>query len=86
MDTQIRSLFRCRLHYPGIIAVEEEWFSNKSRTAIGAILLDSSDEDWSYVVLEKDADETFRWNDGEVSLDNREITREKLIKRMEEID
>ncbi len=69
--------------YP--IAVEKEWFANKNRTIIGAIALDSIDEDWAYVILEKDKEGIFHWIDGDVSLKTREIAREQILKKMEEI-
>lgn len=85
LKSEFHSLFEAPFPMPGFIAVEKEWFANKKRTVLGAVLLDSSDNDWSYVILQKAEEGIFHYIDGEVSLDTKEVAREKLINKMKEI-
>jgi len=64
------------------IAVEKEWFADRQRIILGALLLDRTDEDWIYVVLGRDQLGTFRWIDGEVSIANCDQARERLLAKM----
>ena len=65
-----------------IIAVEKEWFADKQRIILGALVLDRTDDDWGYVVLGRDQWGTFRWIDGEVSIEGRDQAREQLVATM----
>lgn len=64
------------------VAVEKEWFADRQRILLGSLLLDRTDEDWVYVVLGRDQLGTFRWIDGEVSIEDRDEARERLLAKM----
>lgn len=89
----IESLLKCEFNalkparHPATatIAVEKEWFADRQRIILGALLLDRTDEDWTYVVLGRDESGTFRWIDSESSIDNRDQGRERLITTMQRI-
>jgi len=85
LKSEFHTLFSAEYPIPDIIAVEKEWFANRNRTVIGTILLDTSDNDWSYVILQKESAGIFRWIDGEVSLATNDIAREQLLKKLGEI-
>ena len=89
----IESLLKCEFdalkpaRHPATaaIAVEKEWFADRERTLLGALLLDRTDEDWVYVVLGRDQLGTFRWIDGESSIKSRGLARERLVATMQRI-
>jgi hypothetical protein len=67
------------------IGVEKEWFADRRRVILGALVLDRTDQDWGYVVLGRDQRGIFRWIDGEVSLEDRDRARERLVATMARI-
>ena len=79
-------LWRRHLIFTGTaIAVEKEWFADRERIILGALLLDRTDEDWVYLVLGRDELGTFRWIDGESSIRNRDQGRQRLLTTMQRI-
>jgi len=68
-----------------LISRDKEWYADKDRIIIGAVLLDTVDNDWVYIILGRDQAGTFRWIEGEVSIENRDKARESLIKKMKSI-
>ena len=89
----IESLLKCEFdalepaRHPATaaIAMEKEWFADRERIILGALLLDRTDEDWAYVVLGRDELGTFRWIDGESSIRNRDQGRQRLLTTMQRI-
>jgi len=67
------------------LAVEKEWFADRDRIILGALLLDRTDDDWVYVVLGRDEMGTFRWIDGESSIQGRDRARQRLLATMRRI-
>ncbi len=61
------------------IAKEYSWFADNSTNLLGIVLMDNIDKDWSYVVLEPDEFEQYRYTAGDVSLESQEIAESKLI-------
>lgn len=68
-----------------LISLEKEWWADKERILLGSVLLDTIDNDWVYVILGRDEKGTFRWIDGQVSIEDREEARKGLIQKMKEI-
>lgn len=89
----IQSLLKCefdafrpaRCPTTPFIAVEKEWFADRQRTILGALLLDRTDKDWAYIVLGRDEKCIFRWIDGDVSVKDRRQAREQLLATMQRI-
>lgn len=89
----IESLLKCRFdalkpaRHPATaaIAVEKEWFADRDKVILGALLLDRTDEDWGYIVLGRDELGIFRWIDGEISIRNRDQARRRLVTTMQRI-
>lgn len=82
----IESLLKCEFdalkpaRHPATaaIAIEKEWFADKDRIILGALLLDMTDKDWVHVVLCRDEKGTFRWINGESSIKSRDQARKRL--------
>ena len=68
-----------------LISRDKEWYADKDRIILGAILLDTIDNDWVYIILGRDGKGVFRWIEGEVSIVDRDKARERLVKKMKSI-
>jgi HJR/Mrr/RecB family endonuclease len=58
---------------------ERAWFKSTELDLAGTIILDPFDKDWSYVLVAKDEDGTYRYIEGEVSLSSQQDAEEKLL-------
>lgn len=89
----IESILRCEFdalkpeRHPlaSAVVLEKEWFADRQRTVLGALLLDRTDDDWAYVVLGRDKAGVFRWIAGEHSIGSRDTARDRLVDAMREI-
>lgn len=61
---------------------DKEWYTDKDRIILGAVLLDTVDNDWVYIILGRDENGVFRWIEGEVSIKDRDKARENLVQKM----
>ena len=68
-----------------LISLDKEWYADKDRIILGAVLLDTVDNDWVYIILGRDEAGIFRWIEGEVSIEDRDKARESLIQKMKGI-
>jgi hypothetical protein len=64
---------------------DKEWYSDKDRVILGAVLLDTQDNDWVYIIRGRDQKGVFRWIEGEASIKDRDKSRDKLVSKMNEI-
>lgn len=58
---------------------ERAWFRSTELDLAGTVILDPFDKDWSYVLVAKDEDGTYRYIEGEVSLPSHQNAEEKLL-------
>jgi hypothetical protein len=66
-------------HFPSpLFAREKEWWADPEELVLGVLLLDTTDSDWSWVVLGRDEIGSFRAIDLAVSLPNAEEARRQL--------
>jgi hypothetical protein len=65
---------------------ERAWFADSSNNVAGTVLLDKTDEDWSYVVLGRDERGDFRCIDMKVSLPIQADAERELQGRMQEYE
>jgi hypothetical protein len=67
-----------------MIGREVEWYSDSAENVLGAVVLDLTDNDWSWVVLGRDEAALFRAIDFAVSIPSvakaRKILRERMLK------
>ena len=70
--------------HPALIGIAEEvrWFSEDDANIIGTTLIDKIDNDWSYVIMAKDADGEYRFTDGKVSINSEELASNELMDKM----
>lgn len=61
---------------------EKEWYENTEEHFLGVLCKDRTDDDWAYAILTQSEDGLYRWNDGEVSLPNRNEARKRLLSKM----
>ncbi len=86
----VESLLRCEFDalkpakHPAAaaFAAEKEWFADRQRIILGSLLLLRADRDWAYVVLGRDEVGTFRWIEGEHSIQSRDQARERMLVTM----
>jgi hypothetical protein len=64
---------------------DKEWYADKDRIILGAVLLDTVDNDWVYIILGRDEKGVFRWIEGEVSIEDRDKARDNLVRKMTSI-
>jgi hypothetical protein len=62
----------------GTVIQEKSWFADEGGLVIGTVTLDSTDQDWGYVVLGPDEGGLFRGIDLAVSLESREVATTSL--------
>lgn len=58
---------------------ERAWFKSTELDLAGTIIRDPYDKDWSYVLVAKDEDGTYRYIDGDVSLPSHQEAESKLF-------
>lgn len=58
---------------------ERAWFKSTELDLAGTVILDPFDKDWSYVLVAQDANGTYRYLEGEVSLPSQQDAEEKLF-------
>lgn len=58
---------------------ERAWFKSTELDLAGTVILDPFDKDWSYVLVAKDDDGTYRYIEGEVSLPSQQDAEKKLF-------
>lgn len=58
---------------------ERAWFRSTELDLAGTVIRDPFDKDWSYVLVAKDEDETYRYIEGEVSLPTQQDAETKLL-------
>src|SRR5713101_7782465 len=70
--------------YAEITGQEVEWYRDKAENVLGAVVLDRTDQDWSWVVLGRDEGGLFRAVDFNVSVPTRAHARKILKDHMRE--
>lgn len=65
---------------------ERAWFKSTEMDLAGTVIQDPVDEDWSYALLAKDADGTYRYIEGEVSLPTRDDAAARLLRSATRIE
>lgn len=70
------------LWQPMPYAQERAWFETDDGGTIGAVVFDRPDKDWTYVVLERDDDNAFRWIEGNSCIETQEKATTDLMKAM----
>jgi HJR/Mrr/RecB family endonuclease len=65
---------------------ERAWFRSTELDLAGTVILDPFDKDWSYVLVAKDEDGTYRYIEGEVSLPSQHDAKEKLLRSATRIE
>jgi hypothetical protein len=81
-ELEFRTLATCEKLFPFL--QEKEWWAAANEAALGAIVFDHIDSDWSLVILGRDEYGTFRAIDLAVSLPSRETARAILREKMEQ--
>lgn len=74
----------CRVKLPSadLVVDEVEWFSDDDERVLGIVVLDNTDEDWSWMVLGRDEAGLFRAIDLGVSIATREEARKLLMAKL----
>lgn len=67
-----------------VFAQEWEWYRDPQEVVIGTVFLDTTDEDWGFLVMGRDENGQFRWIDGKCSFASREAARAPLWTAMRE--
>jgi hypothetical protein len=75
----------CRVKLPStdFVVNEVEWFSDDEERVLGIVVLDNTDQDWSWMVLGRDEAGLFRAIDFKVSIPTREEARNLLIAKLD---
>ncbi len=68
------------------VATEIMWFEHKPLNILATIVQDNIDKDWGYVLLAKDEDDIFRFEDLEISLDSSNLAFERLSLKIDELE
>ncbi|MEO6751660.1 MAG: hypothetical protein ABIP85_07765 [Chthoniobacteraceae bacterium] len=74
----------CRVKLPSLdyLVNEVEWFSDDDERVLGIVLLDNTDQDWSWMVLGRDEAGLFRAIDLGVSIATREEAKKLLMVKL----
>lgn len=65
---------------------EKSWFRSSDIDIAGTVIKDPIDKDWSYVILAKEEDGSYRYIKGEVSLPTQEDAESKIYSKMLELN
>ena len=69
---------------PMIAAITEEveWFADEAHNIIGTVICDTTDSDWSYVILGRDERGSFRAIQAQSTIEDRGMAKTKLLLAM----
>ena len=68
------------------LTTEESWFKDDSGYVIGTVLLDKTDNDWSWVALGRDERGSFRAVEMNASLIDQDTAEKALLAKMTELE
>jgi len=69
-----------------IISTEKSWFADNNKNIIGTVILDHTDNDWTYIVLARHEDGLYRCIDVDSSIESRSMAEQNLQDKMSNME